>query len=76
MNVTFIDIEDEANRLNGTAIEDGERLSQLLQSLRGQAPFHLRTRGGKTGLSLWSASVMLGVHSRVGATEVQAVSWR
>jgi hypothetical protein len=39
MNVTFFDIQDEANRLNGAVIEDTERLSQLLQGLRGRAPF-------------------------------------
>jgi hypothetical protein len=39
MNVTFFDIEDKANHLNGTIIRDGDRLSQVLEGVRMRAPF-------------------------------------
>lgn len=39
MMITFFDIEDETNPLNGTVIQDGERLSQVLDSLRSRPPF-------------------------------------
>ena len=39
MNVTFFDIEDQANDLNGTVIRDSKRLFQILEGLRSRPPF-------------------------------------
>jgi len=39
MIVTFLDMEDSSNELNGIAIDDGERLVQILESLRNRPPF-------------------------------------
>jgi hypothetical protein len=39
MVVTFFDIEDDSNSLNGTVIRDSERLLQILEGLRGRRPF-------------------------------------
>ena len=39
MNVTFFDIEDQDNALNGTVIRNGEQLFQILDGLRNRPPF-------------------------------------
>jgi len=39
MNVTFSDLEDRTNSLNGTVARDRERLLQILEGLRNRPPF-------------------------------------
>jgi hypothetical protein len=48
MNVTFFDREDEANPLNRTAIQDRERLLQILDGWRNRPPF-VRELAGENG---------------------------
>jgi hypothetical protein len=39
MNVTFFDIEDSANDLNGTVIRNADELFRILDALRDRPPF-------------------------------------
>jgi hypothetical protein len=45
MNVTFLDIEDSANSLNGFTISDSVRLLQVLAGLRKREPFFCQLTG-------------------------------
>lgn len=45
MNVTFHDIENSANALNGTIIQDSVGLSQILAGLRNRRPFFFELSG-------------------------------
>jgi hypothetical protein len=48
MNVTFLDVEDSTNNLNGTVIRDSERLLQILDSLRTREPFICELAGANS----------------------------
>jgi hypothetical protein len=39
MNLTFFDREDQANALNGSLVQDRERLLRILDGLRNRPPF-------------------------------------
>ena len=45
MNISFLDTEDEANRLNGKIISDWERLLGILEGLRTREPFVCKLTG-------------------------------
>jgi hypothetical protein len=49
--VRFLDLQDEANPANGTAIVDGEQLSRVLDNLRTRQPFGAKLYG-ENGYSL------------------------
>jgi len=52
MNLTFFDVEDSANKLNGTLIRDGERLFQILDNLREREPPSMCELVGENGFKL------------------------
>ena len=51
MNVTFLDGEDNKNSLNGSVIQDRERLLQTMDRLRTRPPFVCEL-AGETGFYL------------------------
>jgi hypothetical protein len=51
MIVTFFDMENEANRLNGAVIRDKVRLLAILESLQSRSPFYCKL-ASDNGLSL------------------------
>lgn len=63
MNVTFLDIEDDANKLNGTVIPDTSRLFQILTTLRIREPSFCEFRGENFKLTVGVGSVGCAQHS-------------
>src|SRR5262245_22666538 len=45
MNVTFFDLQDQSNALDGVTIEGDKELLSLLDSLRDRVPFFAELRG-------------------------------
>jgi hypothetical protein len=45
MNISFLDMGDEANELNGRTIDDREELLRILDGLRSREPFVCKLAG-------------------------------
>jgi hypothetical protein len=62
MMITFYDMEDEENPLNGTVVRNSDELRRILRGLRGREPFACELEGEH------GAGLVLGI-GRVGTAQ-------